>query len=210
MHILTCIHIYINIYVYILYIYVHTYIYIYTYNVYISKLEAFICHYKSHFYCIRRVCVRWYNLDSLKSSPSYVGDNYLNTLLLTLTNNGASIFVVHGPLLQASKPTRHSTLNSNQYWLDDAEMIAMQKAAEAAELKNAEKANKMVDDGDDKAVPFGQVFGRKNDVPHEWPKNEGRTVRGGATSAPTQKHPHRDYTQTSVTHTHTHTHTHNR
>ena len=48
--------------------------------------EAFVCHLSDHWFALRKVAGRWYNLNSLFPAPSFVGDIYVS---LPLISHGA-------------------------------------------------------------------------------------------------------------------------
>ncbi|KAJ3036360.1 hypothetical protein HDV00_002776 [Rhizophlyctis rosea] len=53
----------------------------------------------------------WYNLNSLYSQPEYVSETFLGLLLAQLQNEGYSIFVVTGPIPQATDADTYATLH---------------------------------------------------------------------------------------------------
>lgn len=63
-----------------------------------SKMKAFICNYKDHWFTIRRLGNQWFNLNSLLSKPELISDTYLSLFLAQLKNEGYAIFVVLGDL----------------------------------------------------------------------------------------------------------------
>lgn len=60
--------------------------------------KAFICHFKHHWYAIRKIASYWFNLNSLLKKPELISDTYLNVLLAQLESDGYSIFIVKGEL----------------------------------------------------------------------------------------------------------------
>ncbi|XP_018335950.1 ataxin-3 [Agrilus planipennis] len=63
-----------------------------------TKMQAFICNYRDHWFTIRRIGRQWFNLNSLLSKPQLISDTYLSLFLAQLKNEGYSIFVVLGEL----------------------------------------------------------------------------------------------------------------
>lgn len=61
-------------------------------------MKAYICHYKDHWFTIRRLGNQWFNLNSLLSKPELISDTYLSLFLAQLIQEGYSIFVVFGEL----------------------------------------------------------------------------------------------------------------
>lgn len=63
-----------------------------------SKMHAFICNYKEHWFTIRKIGKQWFNLNSLLTKPDLISDTYLALYLAQLRNEGYAIFVVFGNL----------------------------------------------------------------------------------------------------------------
>ncbi len=63
-----------------------------------TEQTAFICHFKHHWYTIRKIGFYWFNLNSLLKQPELISDTYLSMLLSQLENDGYSIFIVKGEL----------------------------------------------------------------------------------------------------------------
>lgn len=61
---------------------------------------AYICNYKEHWFTIRKLGGRWFNLNSLLSGPQPISRTYLALFLAQLQQEGYSIFVVVGELPQ--------------------------------------------------------------------------------------------------------------
>lgn len=60
--------------------------------------QAFICNFNQHWFTIRKFANQWMNLDSVKSKPEPLSDNYLRLYLAQLKNDGYSIYVIKGTL----------------------------------------------------------------------------------------------------------------
>ncbi|XP_018569829.1 ataxin-3-like [Anoplophora glabripennis] len=67
-----------------------------------SKMKAFICNYKDHWFTIRKIGNQWFNLNSLLTKPELISDTYLTLFLAQLKNEGYSIFVVFGDFPECS------------------------------------------------------------------------------------------------------------
>ena len=64
-----------------------------------SRLErAFICHYRDHWFAVRRLGRQWFNLNSILPGPDLLSDTYLSLFLAQLQTDKYSIFVVVGQL----------------------------------------------------------------------------------------------------------------
>ncbi|KAI8810632.1 Josephin-domain-containing protein [Cladochytrium replicatum] len=67
-----------------------------------GEADAFICNLLEHWFTLRRFGhspQRWYNMNSLYSTPEYVSETFLSVLLAQLQNEGYSIFIVAGSSL---------------------------------------------------------------------------------------------------------------
>lgn len=59
--------------------------------------KGFICNNQFHWFSIRQVGKTWFNLNSVnKYGPEIISDFYLSAFLLSVKQNGYSIFVVRG------------------------------------------------------------------------------------------------------------------
>ncbi|KAG2195991.1 hypothetical protein INT47_011496 [Mucor saturninus] len=65
-----------------------------------AQQNAYICNLRNHWFTLRKFSVsyRWYNLDSMQPTATYLGENYLSVMLKQIENEGYSIFVVKGQL----------------------------------------------------------------------------------------------------------------
>ena len=64
----------------------------------LSQAKAFVCNLQHHWFAIRRINDKWFNLNSLYSSPRHVSDFYLNAYMAQLRGEGYRIFIVSGHL----------------------------------------------------------------------------------------------------------------
>lgn len=67
------------------------------------KQEAFVCNLQSHWFAIRKIEGKWYNLNSLNKRPEFLGDVYLGAFLKQLEVEGYSIFITKGKFPPAEK-----------------------------------------------------------------------------------------------------------
>ncbi|XP_072396507.1 ataxin-3-like isoform X1 [Diabrotica undecimpunctata] len=67
-----------------------------------SKMTAFICNFRDHWFTIRKISNYWFNLNSLLSRPELISDTYLALFLAQLKNDSYSIFAVLGELPQCT------------------------------------------------------------------------------------------------------------
>ncbi|XP_043502574.1 ataxin-3-like isoform X1 [Polistes fuscatus] len=65
-----------------------------------SKMKAYICNYKGHWFTIRKIGTQWFNLNSMLTGPQLISDTYLAMYLAQLLQEGYSIFIVIGTLPQ--------------------------------------------------------------------------------------------------------------
>ncbi|CAH9081893.1 unnamed protein product [Cuscuta epithymum] len=87
--------------------------------------NAFICHLRDHWFCIRKVNGEWYNFDSLYAAPQHLSKFYLSAYLDSLKSFGWSIFLVRGNFPEECPITSSEASNGFGQWLtpEDAERI---------------------------------------------------------------------------------------
>ncbi len=69
-----------------------------TFRVFPRNENAFICHYRDHWFSIRKLGRQWFNLNSILSGPELLSDTYLSLFLAQLQTDKYSIFIVVGDL----------------------------------------------------------------------------------------------------------------
>ncbi|CAI9779232.1 unnamed protein product [Fraxinus pennsylvanica] len=87
--------------------------------------NAFICHLRDHWFCIRKVNGEWYDFDSLYAAPEHLSKFYLLAYLDSLKGFGWSIFLVKGKFPKECPITFSKSSNGYGQWLspEDAERI---------------------------------------------------------------------------------------
>jgi Josephin len=60
------------------------------------KEDAFVCHFESHWFTVRKVRGHWTNLNSLQDQPTWLSPLYLSVFLRTLEAQNYTIFAVRG------------------------------------------------------------------------------------------------------------------
>lgn len=60
--------------------------------------NAYICNFKEHWFCIRKIGKQYFNLNSLLSHPELLSTSYIHLFLTQLQQEGYSIFIVVGKL----------------------------------------------------------------------------------------------------------------
>ncbi|XP_059163682.1 ataxin-3-like [Physella acuta] len=121
-----------------------------------TKMSAFICNYHQHWFCIRKLGLQWFNLNSLLSGPELISDTYLSLFLTQLQQEGYSIFIVTGnlpdceadqllrlmPAIQTVKPSLLTEKETETDVVEDDDRA----------LKEALRASKELIDKDDAAL----------------------------------------------------------
>lgn len=92
-----------------------------------SRMQAFICHFKDHWFTIRKIGNQWFNLNSLLAKPELISDTYLALFLAQLRNEGYSIFIVSGELPECTadeilkqNPIRQSACTSRPQYVQQS------------------------------------------------------------------------------------------
>ncbi|CAD7930415.1 unnamed protein product [Amoebophrya sp. A25] len=157
--------------------------------------EAYICnsHRRAHWYCLRKVFAKWYDLDSLKPAPQFVSDFNLTAFLEATLRDGFTVFVVrpvpgsNRSAISLPQPDKFLTqqLQSHQFFLTDKDMEKMRDEYLAKEQKEMQDAQKE-GGGDDSGKPaFTMVVpADKRKVETDWSKlGGGNTLSGGGGGA---------------------------
>jgi ataxin-3 len=97
---------------------------------------AFICNLEEHWFTIRKIHGEWWNLNSLFSAPEPLSPFYLAAFLGTLQEQGYTIFLIRGPLMEPDPDAAAAARNQNQSggsgrWLaaSEARDVVKQKQA---------------------------------------------------------------------------------
>ena len=98
------------------------------YTIYVS---LFVCK-QEHWFTIRRIQGEFWNFNSLFPAPQPLSLFYLSTFLATLREQGYTIFVVRGALMQ--QPQEEAGHSDNQgAWFTPAQVCTFSQAASATQ-----------------------------------------------------------------------------
>jgi ataxin-3 len=112
-----------------------------------TEQTAFICHFKHHWYTIRKIATYWFNLNSLLKQPELISDTYLSVLLAQLENDGYSIFIVKGELPRNSAAETRLVERP----LNVKEILAMQNVTKKQRMQRTSRGGND-DDFDDEEL----------------------------------------------------------
>lgn len=168
--------------------------------------SGFICnsHAREHWFTIRRVNGRWWDLDSMKHSPQSIGDVYLAEFLLATEQQGFTIFVVRDtssgdtPVGSKAAELPHplpgafsGRLAGSQHFLTEGRIEELKRAGEQKEQQEADEAQRIgggggEGGGGDSAAPSFTVIApadkRKQET--DWKSlGAGQSLGGGAAGA---------------------------
>jgi len=96
---------------------------------------GYVCNKKNHWFALRRLNERWYNLDSMsKRGPTLITDLYLSSHLKTLSDDGYTVCVVSGkyPLRSQDDGAKVAGRGNN---FDESKIVSM--AGDAHMVKDA-------------------------------------------------------------------------
>ena len=155
--------------------------------------QAYVCnsHRRSHWYCVRKVKDRWYDFDSLKPAPTFIGDFALSAFLEMTMQSGFTVFVcrpkgeggrqaLNGKFVMdalrlpdaeesCKKGGRQAQLQGHQHLLDDREMESMHAEAKKREQNDSADANN-----------FGNAINKAQRTEGtDWSKMGGGNTLGG-------------------------------
>lgn len=74
---------------------------------------GFIVNRDAHWFSIRKINNKWWDLNSAKELPEYISEFYLGAFLTQLINDGYSVFVARGKFLQDSNSSNESSYGSS-------------------------------------------------------------------------------------------------
>ncbi|KAH7971721.1 hypothetical protein HPB52_002378 [Rhipicephalus sanguineus] len=106
-----------------------------------TQSTAYICNYKDHWFTIRKLGGRWFNLNSLLSGPQPISRTYLALFLAQLQQEGYSIFVVVGELPQCQADDFHEEDSD-----PDLQEALQQSLQESQQAKTPTEASTLSDD----------------------------------------------------------------
>lgn len=107
--------------------------------------KGIIVNRSQHWFCIRKINNRWWNLNSTMNYPEEVSDFYLGAFLSQLRNDGYSVFVAKGNLLPGgTKDPRfdHVMPASNASWYTEKDLLSGHAMASGDSVNNGEGGNK--------------------------------------------------------------------
>mmetsp|Transcript_3878 Transcript_3878/g.11588 ORF Transcript_3878/g.11588 Transcript_3878/m.11588 type:complete len:308 (+) Transcript_3878:3419-4342(+) len=102
--------------------------------------KAFICHLGDHWFCLRRIEMMWFDLNSLQPGPKPISDFYLDAYLASLRGQGYYIFVIRGNFPN-NKPMRGTNTTFGKWW--------RLPEIEALKTQGAQISSNRMDAGDD-------------------------------------------------------------
>lgn len=105
---------------------------------------GFIVNRDAHWFSIRKIHNKWWDLNSAKETPEYISDFYLGAFLSQLSNDGYSVFVARGNFPQDSEC--HSNETEGPFWHLESELTKNNSAIVVEKFSG--KGNKLGGDGD--------------------------------------------------------------
>eukprot|EP00747_Dinoflagellata_sp_TGD_P179307 gnl/TRDRNA2_/TRDRNA2_29920_c0_seq1.p1 gnl/TRDRNA2_/TRDRNA2_29920_c0~~gnl/TRDRNA2_/TRDRNA2_29920_c0_seq1.p1 ORF type:complete len:421 (-),score=103.07 gnl/TRDRNA2_/TRDRNA2_29920_c0_seq1:133-1395(-) len=126
--------------------------------------SGFICnsHAREHWFSIRKVKGVWWDLDSLKHSPTRIGDIFLSEFLNATRQQGFTIFVVRGESLDRLEPLPlqfRGRMQLHQHFLTSRGIEDLKAQGAAKEQREMDEARRLAggdagdDDGDHSSAP---------------------------------------------------------
>lgn len=159
--------------------------------------NAYICNFRDHWFCIRKIGKQWFNLNSLLTGPELISDTYLSLFLTQLQQEGYSIFIVTGrlpeceaddllnlaPAVQLIKPR---LINENQ------SISKSEAQTDDPELQRALMQSRCEDEKDDKMLQRAlqmslEGYVIEDDNPPPGPSQDKVQAPSKEVKAPTQE-----------------------
>eukprot|EP00940_MAST-03C_sp_MAST-3C-sp2_P003409 g3409.t1 len=150
----------------------------------VTAVKAFVCNLQSHWFTLRNINGRWFNLNSLlKDGPEHISDFYLNAYLAQLRGEGWRIFIVRGVLPDINLATSFA-VPSRIFYIADV----MKKKKEQAKNKSREEIAATMGASKSSTATVGNRRKREQGVYDDEDARLARAIaaslEGGASSAP--------------------------
>ncbi|ELU05280.1 hypothetical protein CAPTEDRAFT_88757, partial [Capitella teleta] len=117
-----------------------------------TSQNAYICNFKDHWFCIRKLGHQWFNLNSLLTGPELISDTFLSLFLTQLQQEGYAIFVVQGDLMESEADRLLTVAPAVQPvkppLIADAPSAASASSADVDLARALEESRRMIDDQD--------------------------------------------------------------
>eukprot|EP00397_Hematodinium_sp_SG-2012_P036591 GEMP01039519.1.p1 GENE.GEMP01039519.1~~GEMP01039519.1.p1 ORF type:complete len:383 (+),score=85.62 GEMP01039519.1:141-1289(+) len=149
--------------------------------------QAFICnsHARAHWFSLRKVLGRWWNLDSLAPTPATIGEFGLIAFLESTIQSGFTIFVIrsleHESIVDLPDPVPSTPRTSpHQYYLTERQIDELRAAAARGEQHSMDEARALTDEAPERpAFTVIAPSGKKPAEPTDWSKlGQGASLGG--------------------------------
>lgn len=129
-----------------------------------TQMSAYICNFGEHWFAIRQIGRQWFNLNSLLTGPELLSDTFLRLFLTQLQQDGYSIFIVTGNLMECEADQLLNLIPAVQpvrpQLIADAAGSRARASGEASkgshgedeQVKKALKESKDLNENDDKSL----------------------------------------------------------
>lgn len=138
--------------------------------------EGFIVNRREHWFAIRKIRGKWYNLNSTSPRPEVISDFYVEAFLGQLRAEQYTVFLCKGNPLPAagSLPVHYDRNSDGKYWLKESDLHTPHAAFEGSSNQQS------TEDGKPKAMqPFS---GRGNRLDGGGPSQSGTVGADGSTA----------------------------
>ncbi|KAJ8902198.1 hypothetical protein NDN08_006606 [Rhodosorus marinus] len=81
--------------------------------------EAYLCHRQDHWFAIRMINSKWFDLNSSSEAPQLISEFYLSAYLASLIDEGCIMFSVSGTF-PSNDPLRGSATSYGKWWTLEA------------------------------------------------------------------------------------------
>jgi ataxin-3 len=89
-----------------------------------TEIEGFICNKSAHWFAIRKIHGRYWNLNSTLDQPQFISHFHLATEVEALQNEGYSVFVVQNGLPPSCTSAAGTSRGLAQYWWKEEDLLA--------------------------------------------------------------------------------------
>lgn len=89
----------------------------------VTNVEGFICNKQSHWFAIRKINNRYWNLNSMEERPSLISHFRLAAEVQALQDNGYSVFIIMSGLPPPCTSKEQQTRGLPEYWWKEDDLV---------------------------------------------------------------------------------------
>lgn len=105
--------------------------------------KAFIINHLSHWYTLRKINDKWWDLNSMKPKPELISPFYLSAFISQLRAEGSTVFIIRGNLAShVPKPSNSGSFPENCQWYLEKSLLEPSSSSSMNNNDNAKQEMK--------------------------------------------------------------------